>query len=95
MAAERVIDAATFTRYDGSMAKKQRKRLTDEIREAMARSEKSRYAIARETDIDAASLSRFSQGRGLSMESLDRLAECLGLHICTESKANTDKKKGG
>lgn len=73
------------------MAKKRRKRLTDEIREAVERSEKSRYAIAKETGIDPATLCRFVQGKGLSMESLDLLAECLGLHVCIESKP---EKKG-
>lgn len=70
------------------MAKKRRKRLTDEIRAAVERSGTTRYVIAKETGIDAAALCRFIQGKGLSMESLDRLADCLGLHVVLESESN-------
>lgn len=71
------------------MPKKRRKRLSDQVRDAVARSTKTRYAISQETDIDAGSLCRFVQGKvGLSMDSLDRLADCLGLHIVVDSEAN-------
>lgn len=69
------------------MAKTRSKRLTDEIREAVERSSMTRYAIAKETGIDAGALCRFIQGKGLSMESLDKLADCLGLHIVAEGES--------
>ncbi len=37
------------------------------------------------TGIDQAALSRFVHGKGLSMESLDALAECLGLEITRQA----------
>ena len=53
----------------------------------------TRYRIAKETGIDAAVLCRFVQGQvGLSMDSLDALAECIGLHVT--SKPKTRAKKG-
>ena len=53
----------------------------------------SRYRISKLTGIDAAVLCRFVQGQaGLSMDSLDALAECIGLHVV--SKKKTRAKKG-
>ncbi len=69
------------------MTKKRRKRLSDEIRQAVQQSAKTRYVIAQETGIDAGSLCRFVQGKvGLSMDSLDKLGDCLGLHIVAEGQ---------
>lgn len=68
------------------MAKKAKKRLSlsDELRQAVERSGLSRYSICQQTGIDQGSMSKFLAGeRGLGIESIDKLAELLGLHICT------------
>jgi plasmid maintenance system antidote protein VapI len=63
------------------MARKHTK-LSDQLRQAIETSGKSRYALWQETDIDQATLSRFVHGKGgLSMDGLDRLAEALGLEL--------------
>jgi hypothetical protein len=71
--------------------KKQRLSLSDELRQAVERSGVSRYSIWQQTGIDQGSLSKFMDGeRGLGMESIDKLAELLGLHICT---ADAEKRR--
>ncbi len=63
------------------------KSLSDEIREAVAASGMSRYAIAKALGIAESTMSRFVHGQnGLSMEYLDRLAELLGMHIVVRPK---------
>ncbi len=78
------------------MANKKKKPLSDQIRAAVEASDLSRYRISKETDIDAGSLCRFIQGQvGLSLDSLDRLAECIGLRIVVDGpKAKPRTKKG-
>jgi hypothetical protein len=74
--------------------KKQRLSLSDELRQAVERSGVSRYSIWQQTGIDQGSLSKFMDGeRGLGMESIDKLAELLGLHICT-ADAKQPRPKG-
>ena len=64
--------------------KSYRKPLSEELREAVERSGLSRYSIWQQTGIDQGTLCKFMAGdRGLSIESIDKLAELLGLHICT------------
>jgi transcriptional regulator with XRE-family HTH domain len=65
----------------------ERKRLSDEIRDAVEASGLSRYRIARELGVAESTMSRF-MGRkgGLSLDNLDRLADLLGLHITTEPR---------
>jgi len=59
----------------------------DEIRRAISESEHSRYAISKATDIDQGQLSKLMAGkRGLSIESLERLAEFLELEIVIRRK---------
>ena len=49
--------------------------------------------IARETGVDIATISRFMYNKGgLSIDGLDRLADCLGLNFTTGSKPR--KRKG-
>jgi len=65
------------------MAKK-KMRFSDEIREAIRRSEFSCYRICRETGIDKGNLSRFmNQVHGLGIDALDRIAELINLHAVT------------
>jgi transcriptional regulator with XRE-family HTH domain len=69
------------------MAKKLSQQLTDQIREAIDASGKTRYRIAKETDIDQSALAKFYNGhRTLSMEALDRLGEFLKLEITIRHK---------
>ena len=57
-------------------------RILDQIRKAIKASSKSRYRMAEETGIPESQLSRLMSGeKGLSIESLERLAGCLGLEI--------------
>ena len=80
------------------MARK-RIRFSDQLRKAIEASEMSRYEIGQETDIDPATLCRFMHDEGgLSMDGLDRIADCLGLNLSTETKprkARGRKPKGG
>ena len=74
--------------------KQQRASLSDELRQAIERSGLSRYSIWQQTGIDQGSLSKFMDGeRGLGMESIDKLADLLGLHICT-ADAKQSRPKG-
>jgi hypothetical protein len=77
------------------MPKKEKSRsLSDELREAVERSGLSRYSIWQQTGIDQGTLSKFMVGdRGLSIESIDKLAELLGLHICG-ADAKRSRPKG-
>jgi DNA-binding phage protein len=55
--------------------------ISDQLREALAR-EPSLYGLAAEAKISRQSLSRFvAGGRGLTLESVDRVAEALGLRL--------------
>ena len=75
------------------MTKKQAKQFSDEIRGAVQNCGKTRYRIAKETGIDAATLCRFVQGQvGLSMDSLDKLADCIGLHVASKHKPRKGRK---
>jgi DNA transposition AAA+ family ATPase len=72
--------------------KKQRLSLSDELRQAVERSGLSRYSIWQQTGIDQGSLSKFMDGeRGLGMESIDRLADLLGLHIVAKPEPRRSK----
>jgi len=66
--------------------------ILDTIRKEIARSKKSRYRIAQETGISESQLSRLMDGtRGLSIEALERVADCLGLKITIEPKRKAKK----
>ncbi len=72
--------------YVSPMPKKPRK-LSDQIRQAIADSEHSRYRIAKETELNEGALGAFFHGqRGMSLESLDKLAEFLGLEVVTKRR---------
>ena len=69
------------------------KSFSDQIRSAVDTSGLSRYRIAKEINIAQATLSRFMTGKGgLSMASLDRLADLLGLAVVRQPK---DTQAGG
>jgi len=63
-------------------SKRRRKSFSDQIRDAVERSEKTRYRISRDTGIDAGALCNFVKNRrGISLDTLDTLAEYLGLRV--------------
>lgn len=67
-------------------------RLVDAIRRAVEASGKSRYRIAKESGVSAGQLSRLVNGeRGMTVDTIDRLADYLGLRITIEPKAKTRK----
>jgi hypothetical protein len=72
---------------------KGKKALSDQLREAIAKSRHTRYRISQETGVNEAALGKFFHGeRGLSLESIDRLAEFLNLELAVR-KARTNKEK--
>ena len=74
--------------------RRKRVKLSDQLRAMISSSDKSMGQIARESGIDIATISRFMHGKGgLSVDGLDRIADCLGLNITTGSKPR--KRKGG
>lgn len=65
-----------------SVMAKQRTKLSDQIRQAVATCGQTRYATAKATGISEATLCRFMSGeRGLPMKTLDVLADYLELNI--------------
>lgn len=70
------------------MAKKAKQlKLSDQIRQAIAESEHTRYRICQATGLNEAALSKFFHGeRGMSLESIDKLAEFLELEIVVRKK---------
>lgn len=63
---------------------KKRTKLSDQIRQEVDRSGLSRYRICRLAGIDEGSFSRFMAGKvGLSLPTLDTLADVLNLDIVT------------
>jgi plasmid maintenance system antidote protein VapI len=69
------------------------KPLTEQLREAILNADKSRYRIAKETGVNEAGLSRFvNHVAGLSLDSIDKIGECLDLEITARNPA--PKRKG-
>ena len=66
----------------------------EQLRRAVEQSDMTRYQISKRTGIAQSVLSRFAHhGAGLSMESVDRLCECLGLRLVAEEKPKRKKGK--
>jgi transcriptional regulator with XRE-family HTH domain len=75
------------------MAKKQPKKLTDQLRQVIDDCRLTRYEIAKQTGIDESALAKFYNGkRGLSMEALNALGEFLQLTITLGRKPDTKGK---
>lgn len=73
----------------------------DDLRHAIDASGKTRYRLWQETGVSQAQLSQFMAGsKGLSVEALEKLAECLDLEViarpksCNRGKAPTSTKAG-
>ena len=72
----KMLDIKASSQYSNSMAKKQPKKLTDQLRQAIDDCGLTRYEIAKRTGIDESALAKFYNGhRGLSMEALNALGE--------------------
>jgi plasmid maintenance system antidote protein VapI len=68
-------------------------KLSDEVRKAIDDSGESRYAIAKATGIDESALGKFYNGqRGITTDTLDRLAEHLKLRIVMDRKPKSKGK---
>lgn len=68
--------------------RKKRSKVSDQIRVAIESCGVSRYRIAKDTGIDSATLCRFmADTGGMTVETLDKLAEYLGLEIVVKGKA--------
>ena len=62
-------------------------RLLEAIKKQVETSDKTRYRIAKESGVTASQLSRLMSGeRGLSIESLEHLADYLGLEVILRPK---------
>lgn len=67
--------------------------ITDQIRQAIKASPKSRYRLSKESGVSEAHLSRLMSGeRRLGLKCLERLADALELEITVRPK---DGRKGG
>ena len=72
---------------------KKRIRFSDQIRQAVDSSGRSRYRICKEAGIDQATFSRFMSGKvGMALPTLDALADVLGLDIVMTKSADADSK---
>ena len=69
------------------MRKNRQKKLSEQIRKAVADSGITRYRISKDTGVDDGALSRSHHGKaGLSMDALDRIGAYLGLDIVVRKK---------
>ena len=67
---------------------------SDQLRRAVERSELTRYEISRRTGIAQSILSRFiNKGAGLSMDTIDKLSDCLGLRLVGKRRASKRKRR--
>ena len=61
--------------------------LVKEMQKVIRDCGKSRYAISQETGVDEGQLSRFmSKGYGISLETLELIADCIGYEITARPK---------
>jgi len=76
-----------------TMRPKQPQPVTNKLKRIIAECGLSRYEIARRSGVSEAALSRFVNGqRGLSTDTLDRLARTLGLElVARQPKGRTTK----
>lgn len=74
------------------MSPAEKRKILDRIRKAMLDSPKSLSKLASESGLDKAALSRFQQGKTLSVESLEKLAPHVGLEIRATSAAVTKNR---
>ena len=69
-------------------------KFSDQLRQAIDGSGRSRYSVCKEIKLAQSAMSRFMAGQsGISLEVIDRLAECLGLAVVVALPKPS--KKGG
>lgn len=69
-------------------------KLTNEIRAAVKASDQTPYAIAKGAGVARSQLSRLLSGEsGMTVDTIERLADYLGLQITIEPKAKTRKER--
>jgi hypothetical protein len=69
---------------------------SDQLRWAIQQSDKTRYAISKETGIAQSILSRFIHGdAGLSLENIDRVCLSIGARLATGKPPRRTKQKQG
>lgn len=86
-----MLDTALTTTDIEYMAKRQPKKLSDQLRAAIFNAGCSRYEISRQTGIDQSVLSKFMSGeRGVSLHSADLLCEFLKVDL---TKRRRGKRK--
>jgi transcriptional regulator with XRE-family HTH domain len=74
----------------------QRMKFSDQMRQAIETSGKTRYRISKESGISQASLSRFMAGKqGFSADTIDLICECLGLEVRLADQPNRRSSKRG
>ncbi len=74
------------------MARKQSKKLSDQLRQAIAESGVTRYRISQATGVSEAVLSRFMNSKvGLSMATVDTICEYLELELVARQKSKAKK----
>jgi transcriptional regulator with XRE-family HTH domain len=86
-----ILDIFTSIDMMSDMARKRAPLVSDQIRALIRSCGVSRYEIAKQTDIDQATLSRFMAGNaGLSSKALDRLGSYLDIQVVQRSKRPVD-----
>ena len=75
------------------MARK-RNKVSETLRAAVNAADRTRYRICKDADIDQATMSRFMNGAGLSLDAVDRLAVALGLELVVRRPVRRRAKKG-
>ena len=82
-----VLDKLASIGNTTDMTPRKRLKLTEQLRLAVETCGRTRYRISKDTGIDETALSRFASGeRGLSMATLDRLADYLGLDLVMDGR---------
>jgi transcriptional regulator with XRE-family HTH domain len=73
------------------MESMKRKSLSEELRDAVRKSGRSGYDIAKEMNVAPSTLHRFMHGQsGLSQALLDRLADAIDAHVVVGPKRKDD-----
>ncbi|MBA4107678.1 MAG: hypothetical protein C0485_18240 [Pirellula sp.] len=86
-----MIDSPPYI-SDTPATTQQRASFRDQLRHAIRDSGQNQLGISRATRIDQATLSKFLSGRrGLSVESIEKLAEHLGLELHPRTLAAKDE----
>ena len=82
---------ALHTAYNARMAKITQ--MSDQLRQAVLRCDKTRYRIGVETGIAHSIISRFiNHGAGVSLANVDKLCECIGAELVLKAAPGSRKR---